>query len=527
MMLCVAMLVGSTFAWFTDSVTSGKNRIVAGNLDVELEYAKTDKDGVLGEWTKVEETTNIFDEAALWEPGYTEVVYLRVKNVGSLALKYKLGINVADKEIGYTENGDKIDLANFIKFGVVANDGLDVPTYTDRAEAVADAEPNATLLSTAYTSEEGHLAANTDSNTMALVVYMPTTVGNEANHGTGKAQPSITLGLNLVATQDTVESDSFDEKYDENSTYPWDGESVEAVEPDDNGNYALATAANLAWLAEEINNGISFAGKEIVLTNDIDLNGKEWTPIKEEYGTLKNTVIDGNGHTIKNLYSTGHTAAGNDGLGCGFIGMLKSPITIKNITFDNIDVGDKHEYNVVGCILGYTYSTTVFENVNVKNSTIKGYGKAGVFVGMGADPGVSITFRNCSSINNTVKAVYNAGGLAGNILRQNGVDNTVIENCTVSGNQFVKLRDDSAFKALNGEEAAFTVNDLKDGESAPRELYGLYWDNGKYLYAAWGEYYCSYGSSSYDPLVTLSDGTEHKIADSEICVNELPVETAN
>ena len=40
LVLCLSMLVGTTFAWFTDSVTSGKNRIVAGNLDVELEYAK-------------------------------------------------------------------------------------------------------------------------------------------------------------------------------------------------------------------------------------------------------------------------------------------------------------------------------------------------------------------------------------------------------------------------------------------------------------------------------------------------------
>ena len=67
--MCFAMLIGSTFAWFTDEVKSGMNKIVAGNLDVELEYSL---DGTT--WTAVNETTNMFKEDALWEPGYTEVV---------------------------------------------------------------------------------------------------------------------------------------------------------------------------------------------------------------------------------------------------------------------------------------------------------------------------------------------------------------------------------------------------------------------------------------------------------------------
>ncbi len=82
LVMCCAMLVGSTFAWFTDSVTSGKNKIVAGNLDVELEYAPASaaEGGTIAPeaWQKVESTTNLFDEQALWEPGHTEYVYLRV-----------------------------------------------------------------------------------------------------------------------------------------------------------------------------------------------------------------------------------------------------------------------------------------------------------------------------------------------------------------------------------------------------------------------------------------------------------------
>ena len=100
MLVCAAMLVGSTFAWFSDSVTSGKNKIVAGNLDVELEYST---DGTT--WNKVDADTNLFKSAdeTLWEPGHTEYVYLRVSNVGSLALKYQFAVNVYGDEDGGEE----------------------------------------------------------------------------------------------------------------------------------------------------------------------------------------------------------------------------------------------------------------------------------------------------------------------------------------------------------------------------------------------------------------------------------------
>ena len=91
MLLCVTMLMGTTYAWFTDSVSSTNNIIKSGNLDVELEYLKD------GKWVAVGEDTNVFSNQ-LWEPGHTEVVYLKVSNVGSLALKYNLGVNIA-KEI--------------------------------------------------------------------------------------------------------------------------------------------------------------------------------------------------------------------------------------------------------------------------------------------------------------------------------------------------------------------------------------------------------------------------------------------
>ena len=108
--LCVTMLLGTTFAWFTDTVTSGVNTIVAGNLDIELEYSK---DGA--NWYPVQGTTELFSDVTLWEPGATSVVYLRLRNLGTLALKYRLSINVADETVGTSVNGNEIRLSEHLK----------------------------------------------------------------------------------------------------------------------------------------------------------------------------------------------------------------------------------------------------------------------------------------------------------------------------------------------------------------------------------------------------------------------------
>ena len=94
LVLTCAMLIGTTFAWFTDSVKSGKNKIIAGNLDVELEYATVGEDGTLQNWTSVEGSTDLFEKNTLWEPGHAEVVYLKARNAGTLALKYKFAMNI-------------------------------------------------------------------------------------------------------------------------------------------------------------------------------------------------------------------------------------------------------------------------------------------------------------------------------------------------------------------------------------------------------------------------------------------------
>ena len=203
--LCCAMLIGTTFAWFTDSVTSANNIIKSGNLDIEL-YWSTDA----LTWEKVDENTNVFSETD-WEPGHTEVVYLKVVNEGSLALKYQLGVNVVSETNGKNAAGELFKLSNYIQFEVIE----DVQTaYADRDAALA-AVKNGKVISAGY-SKFASLENKDDADYLAMVVYMPTTVGNEANHN-GVNKPSINLGINLVATQYTYEEDSFGDDYDEDS----------------------------------------------------------------------------------------------------------------------------------------------------------------------------------------------------------------------------------------------------------------------------------------------------------------------
>ena len=211
LLLCVSMLVGATFAWFTDSVSSAKNKIVAGNLDVELEYAKV-VDGQMTAWATVADATSIFDPNALWEPGRVEVVYLRVANKGTLALKYQLGVNV-DKEISGTNVADEtFKLSDYLVFKTVEMPDA-LTTYTDR-EAAQLAAGSAMGLKD-YNGATTALKAG-EVDYVALIVYMPETVGNDANYR-GNAVPTIELGVNLFATQQMAEEDSFGTDYDKDA----------------------------------------------------------------------------------------------------------------------------------------------------------------------------------------------------------------------------------------------------------------------------------------------------------------------
>ena len=213
LLMCVTMLVGATFAWFTDTASTGVNKIQAGNLDIELAYKNSTTNG---DFKKADKDTPVFNNSALWEPGHVEYVVLKVRNAGSLALKYKLGINIASETGSTSVDGNAFKLSDYIRFAVLDDDQSSLGR-----DGLVAAAGNGAALNAGYTAEN-HLLAGTNNSekVVTLVVWMPTTVGNEANHMTGKTAPSINLGINVAATQDTVENDSFDNTYDKDAVYP-------------------------------------------------------------------------------------------------------------------------------------------------------------------------------------------------------------------------------------------------------------------------------------------------------------------
>ena len=628
MVLCMAMLVGATLAWFTDTASTGVNKIQAGKLDVVLEMQNAD-----GKWVSAEGKTLDFvkaadakGEAILWEPGCTyELPALQIRNNGNLALKYKViitGIN----------GSAKLNTAIEWTIGDVAM------------------------------GTEQHLAAG-ESNAFTIKGHMKESAGNEYMN-----ESIDGIAITVVATQDTVESDSFDKDYDAGAEYPVvavanvntngdtvlkdkeedhtiqvtvpagaldegvqslklevvksatpagvqvasteSSQSYEVTMKDQSGNvvstngtlmtvemnvgknrtalklyhdgekmtndigtltdaadhyvydaatgyvtmkvshfspftavfardywtdhaadgYAtpvdtankvvtVSSAEELALFAKEVtDDGKNYSGYTLNLTNDVDLGEYLWKPING-YKRLSGIVVNGNGHTIRNMKVRGCT--NSSVYGAGFIGDINGAVTVKDIAFDGADVffvnyaKPQFAGNVGGIVLGYTYGTTLFENVSVTNSSIWGYGKIGILLGMGADPGVKVTFKDCVSKNNTIHAAYDMGGLAGMIQRGNGVDNASVENCTVE-NITVDFDPSSTYVDVKGT-ATLKSNDQPSGTDMTKAIDGKYLDRSGYYWCAYGDYYVSYGDSSYDAPV---EGYRMRLANSEYCVNK-------
>ena len=214
LLVSIAMLIGTTFAWFTDTASTAVNKIQAGNLDIELAYKNST---TRGEFKEANKETPVFDNNALWEPGHVEYVVLKVSNTGSLALKYKLGINIASETGSTNVNNNAFKLSDYIRFAVLNDD----QSSLDR-DALVAAATDSKLIKEGYTAENHLTATGTDNSqkVVTLVVWMPTDVGSEANHKTEVTAPSIDLGISVAATQDTVENDSFDNTYDKDAVYP-------------------------------------------------------------------------------------------------------------------------------------------------------------------------------------------------------------------------------------------------------------------------------------------------------------------
>ena len=121
--LCIVLLIGTTFAWFTDTASTGVNKIQAGNLKVGFEYWNGEK------YVDAKDAT-LFSEDTLWEPGHTEVVYLKVSNKGNLALKYRLNtINTWEWKNAVNSAGETILLSKYLEIGIAEGKNAAEGTY--------------------------------------------------------------------------------------------------------------------------------------------------------------------------------------------------------------------------------------------------------------------------------------------------------------------------------------------------------------------------------------------------------------
>lgn len=308
LLLCFSMLIGTTFAWFTDSVTSSSNRIMTGKLDVDLEYWNGSS------WASVSDSTKLFNSDALWEPGYTEVIYLCVKNNGNLALKYNLGVNVSAETGSINTYGESFFLSEYIRFGVVDLGASETAPalYSSRTDARA-ALTGTKLISEGY-SDGNSIEASGAPHYLALVVYMPEETGNEANYDSDYEPPVINLGVSLLATQMSAELDSFGKNYDAGADFPEQSINLSVTMPITNKvatETDEATGIAVTKLAEEVtveskNSGITATVPEGVVleegTTELTLNVKaideanSQANINLESGEVKNSLnidIDG------------------------------------------------------------------------------------------------------------------------------------------------------------------------------------------------------------------------------------------
>ena len=283
LVLSLAMLAGSTFAWFTDTASTGVNRIVSGNLDVGLEYWGGAESG----WLTAENSEDLFDKNALWEPGYTQIIYLRVANNGNLALTYAMQITPVHETVGVNVDGEEFKLSDYIKFGWTAFtvDGNGAPVALDREAAQTGVGDGAQLGKTLHRQAADPMKANAEE-LVALVAWMPENVGNEANYST--VQPTIELSLKVLATQATVESDSF------NNTYDGDAATDEDLDNKPEYDYSYTEEEGVTLITDE--NG------KVVKAIVSGVNGKVQTGLfsnlKQSVDEEGNPLFDRNGSPI-------------------------------------------------------------------------------------------------------------------------------------------------------------------------------------------------------------------------------------
>ena len=426
LLLCFAMLVSSTFAWFTDTATTGVNKIQAGNLKVDIvgekmvdgKYPSLTGEGSKLNFVKAEGAEN---ESILWEPGCIyQTEGFRIQSKGNLALKWKVQINkshTVEKEIHGHE------LLDVIEFSIVDERGASVPldNFTGNLNGV-----------------------DAISDVYKLQGKMKTTAGNEYQ---GLLLNGVTI--TVFATQDTVEHDSFSNRYD-----------ADAQNPQVTNQAEFLTALNSATDGETIYLAAGdFGTIEIIhyfkntSVKNIKLVGMEGTSIGLWFGQDCAPV---NGWTFRNINFTGDKGlfidCVNNGVtveNCTFTGTLlesagvgayASDLTVRNCTFkDTVDttkptvyIGENNGVSITGCTftnVGYNAIQIgkMHGNVSIENNKIDGTcDRAMRFTTVAANGAAVVTIKG--------NTVTNGAKRAGEVLGARDMNYTInFENNTWEG----------------------------------------------------------------------------------------------
>ncbi len=309
LVLCFAMLIGTTFAWFTDSTSTGVNKIQAGTLDIDLVNLKTNESlegktiGFVNE--KGEKVTNI-----LWEPGCRYLLEpVALINKGNLWAKYKLIINA---------DTDSVDLTKVI----------DVYEDNNKIDTLYNIMHSTNPVKKGVIAPKDTAGSTLQFKTLKLV--MQESAGNEYQ---GKTIENISI--TVVATQHTEEKDSIDNQYDFKAEYP-----------------EVKTAADAASFAEALNEVNTGSNKNVAVK--VDKAIENITGIKTESGNSLSVDFGGNEVTVKTPVGSANTKTNGMQL------LKDSTVVLKNGTYKpaSTDVA----------ILIQNYSNLTIENMTLDAS---------------------------------------------------------------------------------------------------------------------------------------------------------------
>ena len=195
--LCILVVwgilgTGASLAWFTDTSEEVVNIFHFAEFDLEVSHRLDD-----GTWESIDGKTDIFEDNALYEPGYVQVVYLKVENKGDVAFDFHTAVSVINSSTAKNKFGQEFWLHEYLKFGIAYAD-----SESEMEELVSTREKAVAIATMKLQNYDTDVASLEAGSTvyMALVVRMPKEIGNEANYQ-GTTIPKVDLGLIVKAEQ--------------------------------------------------------------------------------------------------------------------------------------------------------------------------------------------------------------------------------------------------------------------------------------------------------------------------------------